>query len=188
MGKKRRRRVRGEFEEKRESEVEKEKIAVPKAVTFFPFLMSCTRTHFRMAELGCLASTPTFSRTIPLAWEEPPKGEDLKAVPRARFLYPKSAHRWSRRLLRSLRAALRPRGCPLPMVARGGKPEQSVGGLQLKSLDGSSRTSIKVYRKYPVRPMQKLEGRGRDNFSHTDVEIWRSLRWVEIKVVGGLES
>lgn len=30
-----------------------------KAVTFFPFLMSWTRTHFRMAELGCLASTPT---------------------------------------------------------------------------------------------------------------------------------
>ncbi|KAL2293148.1 hypothetical protein FJTKL_05138 [Diaporthe vaccinii] len=59
---------------------------VPKAVTFFPFLINCTRTHFRMAELGCLASTPTFSRTIPLAWEEPPKGEDLKAVPSARFL------------------------------------------------------------------------------------------------------
>jgi hypothetical protein len=46
-----------------------------KAVTFFPFLMSCTRTHFRMAELGCLASTPTFSRTIPFAWDEPPVGE-----------------------------------------------------------------------------------------------------------------
>jgi hypothetical protein len=39
----------------------------PKAVTFFPFLINCTRTHFRIAELGCLASTPTFSRTIPLA-------------------------------------------------------------------------------------------------------------------------
>lgn len=44
---------------------------VPKAVTFLPFLMSCTRTHFRMAELGCLASTPTFSRTMPLACDEP---------------------------------------------------------------------------------------------------------------------
>ena len=25
---------------------------LPKAVTFFPFLMSCTRTHFRIAELA----------------------------------------------------------------------------------------------------------------------------------------
>jgi hypothetical protein len=40
-------------------------------VTFLPFLMSWTRTHFRMAELGCLASTPTFSRTMPLACDEP---------------------------------------------------------------------------------------------------------------------
>lgn len=29
-----------------------------KAVIFFPFLISCTRTHFLIAELGCLASTP----------------------------------------------------------------------------------------------------------------------------------
>ncbi|KAI9236711.1 MAG: hypothetical protein BYD32DRAFT_369445, partial [Podila humilis] len=29
-----------------------------KAVIFLPFLMSWTRTHLRMAELGCLASTP----------------------------------------------------------------------------------------------------------------------------------
>jgi hypothetical protein len=29
-----------------------------KAAIFFPFLMSCTRAHFRMAELGCLASIP----------------------------------------------------------------------------------------------------------------------------------
>ena len=29
-----------------------------KAVIFFPFLISCTLTHFLMAELGCLASTP----------------------------------------------------------------------------------------------------------------------------------
>lgn len=55
-------------------------------VPFFPFLINCTRTHFRMAELGCLASTPTFSRTIPLAWDDPPVGEDRYAVPRARFL------------------------------------------------------------------------------------------------------
>ena len=34
-------------------------------VIFLPFLMSCTLTHFLMAEFGCLASTPTFSSTIP---------------------------------------------------------------------------------------------------------------------------
>jgi len=38
-----------------------------KAVTFLPFLINCTRTHLRMAELGCLASTPTFSKTMPFA-------------------------------------------------------------------------------------------------------------------------
>jgi len=48
-----------------------------KAVTFFPFLMSCTRTHLRMAELGCFASTPTFSRTMPFACEDPPVGDVL---------------------------------------------------------------------------------------------------------------
>jgi len=50
-----------------------------------------------MAELGCLASTPIFSRTIPLAWEEPPNGKYLKAVPKALFLYCLSAHLSSRR-------------------------------------------------------------------------------------------
>lgn len=29
-----------------------------KAVIFLPFLISWTLTHFLMAELGCLASTP----------------------------------------------------------------------------------------------------------------------------------
>ena len=47
-----------------------------KAVIFFPFLISWTRTHLRMAELGCLASTPTFSRTMPLACDEPPVGDE----------------------------------------------------------------------------------------------------------------
>ena len=65
-------------------------------MTFFPFLMSWTLTHLRMAELGCLASTPTFSSTIPLAWEDPPKGDDLKAVPKSLFLKPSSAQRLRR--------------------------------------------------------------------------------------------
>jgi hypothetical protein len=32
--------------------------------TFLPFLMSWTRIHFRMAELGCFASTPTLQITV----------------------------------------------------------------------------------------------------------------------------
>lgn len=76
-----------------------------------------------MAELGCFASTPTFSRTMPFACDDPPVGEVLKTLPRARFLYDLSAYkqnvrsevpsvdgeictqRFSRRSLRSLRAA-----------------------------------------------------------------------------------
>ena len=37
-------------------------------------------------ELGCLASTPTFSTTIPLAWDAPTKGLYFQTVPRAFFL------------------------------------------------------------------------------------------------------
>ena len=48
-----------------------------KAVTFLPFLMSWTRTHLRMAELGCFDSTPTFSSAMPLAWEAPWNGVTL---------------------------------------------------------------------------------------------------------------
>merc|ERR1740138_1583261 len=56
-----------------------------KAAIFLPFLMSCTRQHFRMAELGCLASMPIFSTTIPLACDEPPKGLHLYLDPRFAF-------------------------------------------------------------------------------------------------------
>ncbi|GET88361.1 40S ribosomal protein S23, putative [Leishmania tarentolae] len=41
---------------------------------FLSFLISCTRTHLRMAELGCLAPTPIFSSTIPLACETHRRG------------------------------------------------------------------------------------------------------------------
>merc|ERR1719453_2505995 len=57
-----------------------------KAVIFLPFLISCTRPDLRIAELGCLASIPTFSSTMPLACEEPPKGLHLIAVPKFLFL------------------------------------------------------------------------------------------------------
>merc|ERR1712200_70254 len=83
------------------------------AVIFFPFLMSCTRTHFLMAELGCFASTPTFSKTIPLACEAPPKGLAFRAVPKCAFLYPRSCQRCSLRRVLSLRATRIPRGFPI---------------------------------------------------------------------------
>ena len=85
------------------------------AALFLPFLMSCTRTHLRMAELGCFASTPTFSSTIPLACDEPPVGDERKAVPSALFLKCSSAQRASLRSRRSLRAACRPRGLLTPV-------------------------------------------------------------------------
>ena len=34
------------------------------AAIFLPFLISCTRAHFRMAELGCLASIPLRGSTV----------------------------------------------------------------------------------------------------------------------------
>lgn len=104
-------------------------------MTFFPFLINWTRTHFRIAELGCLASTPTFSRTMPLAWEDPPNGEDLKAVPKRRFLKDRSAQRSSRRWLRSLRAALRPLGFPAVRCEHASCLERVVCGR-------ASRTSL----------------------------------------------
>src|SRR3989344_2726439 len=44
------------------------------AVIIFPFFLSCTRTHFRMALFGCFASLWVFSSTIPFACEAPPRG------------------------------------------------------------------------------------------------------------------
>ncbi len=114
-----------------------------KAVIFLPFLISWTRTHFLMAELGCLASTPlsmtnrvshsilsypsihhrldsyTFSSTMPLAWEAPPKGLAFRAVPKWAFLYCLSCHFWTRRWFRSFLAVRSPRHLP-----GGGKTER----------------------------------------------------------------
>lgn len=44
---------------------------------------------------GLLGFTPTFSSTIPLAWEVPPNGLALRAVPRYVFLYCLSCHFWT---------------------------------------------------------------------------------------------
>ncbi len=57
------------------------------AVTCFPFFTSWTRTHFLIAEFGCFASSWTFSRTIPLAWDVPPSGSDLALRPRTFLAY-----------------------------------------------------------------------------------------------------
>lgn len=56
--------------------------------------------------------THTFSSTIPLAWEAPPKGLAFRAVPRWAFLYCLSCHFCSRRWLRSFLAVRRPRHFP----------------------------------------------------------------------------
>lgn len=50
---------------------------------------------------------------MPLQWEEPPKGLHLNCVPRCAFLYLFWAQRCVRRTVRSLRAALTPRGLPV---------------------------------------------------------------------------
>merc|ERR1719454_629370 len=87
-----------------------------KAAIFLPFLISWARTHLRMAELGCLASMRIFSSTMPLQCDEPPKGLHLNCVPRFAFLYALFAHLFLTRVVRSLRAALMPRGFPEPMA------------------------------------------------------------------------
>ena len=57
-----------------------------KAVIWRPFLMSWTLTHLRMAELGCFASMPTFSRTMPRPWGAPSSGSDFSLRWRSRRL------------------------------------------------------------------------------------------------------
>merc|ERR1719330_2236739 len=96
-----------------------------KAAIFLPFLMSCTRTHLRMAELGCLASMPIFSSTMPLACDAPPKGLAYCEM-LCDLAYSLFAHFWSRRWFLSLRPARRPFGLPLPMV-RAALSAESLG-------------------------------------------------------------
>lgn len=56
--------------------------------------------------------TYTFSRTMPLAWEAPPKGLAFHLVPMWAFLNSLSAHRCSRRWFTCFRAVRIPRGLP----------------------------------------------------------------------------
>ena len=85
-----------------------------------------------------MASTPTFSRTIPLAWEEPPKGEDLKAVPRRRFLKDWSAHR----LRYSLVSIREVDGERVVLVAT--MRAQLTGGIESSGLTSAKETGISV--------------------------------------------
>lgn len=82
----------------------------------------------------CVSSdTHTFSRTIPLAWEAPPKGLAFRAVPRWAFLYCLSCHFCSRRWLRSFLAVRRPRHFPETQTATeiDLKKEESTTGITL---------------------------------------------------------
>ena len=62
-----------------------------KAVILLLFFLSWTLTHFLTAEFGCLASTATFSTTIPAACEDPANGF-LHFEFEWDLLYPLSAH------------------------------------------------------------------------------------------------
>merc|ERR1719163_2537041 len=84
-----------------------------KAAIFLPFLISCTRTHFRIAEFGCFASIPIFSTTMPLAIDAPPRGLAFMAVSEWLLLNSLFAHRWTRLWLRNLRPARIPWHFPM---------------------------------------------------------------------------
>ena len=75
-------------------------------------------THLRMAEFGCLASMPIFSSTMPFAIDDPPSGLAFSAASEFALAYDFCAQRFTRRELRSLRAARIPAGLPLPIVER----------------------------------------------------------------------
>ena len=94
-----------------------------------------------MAEFGCLASTPTFSSTIPLAWEALPKGLAFRAVPKWAFLYCLSCHFWSRWWLRSFLAVQRLQHLPtLPAPWAWAK----VKSLLMKVKEESEKVGLKL--------------------------------------------
>ena len=61
------------------------------AVILLLFFFSCTLTHLRMAEVGCLASTAIFSTTMPAAWDVHAKGFFQREIAFA-FVYVFWAH------------------------------------------------------------------------------------------------
>jgi hypothetical protein len=96
--------------------------------------------------------TNTRSTTSPLAWEAPWKGLAFNHVPKWAFLYFLSAHRFSRRSVRSFLADRIPRGLPIVLEKRG-KRRSSVTGMPRRrhleprfavpDLDSRFRTSIR---------------------------------------------
>ena len=52
-----------------------------KAVNLLPVRIKEILTALRIPELGCLASIPTFSITIPFAWVDPRRGSCLRTPP-----------------------------------------------------------------------------------------------------------
>lgn len=62
--------------------------------------------------------TYTFSKTMPLAWDAPPKGLAFHLVPMWAFLNSLSAHRCSLRWFTCLRAVRIPRGLPGIVICR----------------------------------------------------------------------
>lgn len=88
----------------------------------------------------CCSGTHTFSRTMPLAWEAPPKGLAFRAVPRWAFLYCLSCHFCSRRWLRSFLAVRRPRHFPgRQRSSKIGKRNSGSRGLFSQPRFGSAR-------------------------------------------------
>ena len=55
-------------------------------VIIFPFLVSCTLTHFRRPEFGCFASRCVFSSTMPFACDAPPRGSAFSLRLRMRLV------------------------------------------------------------------------------------------------------
>ena len=110
----------------------------------------------------CGGSAHIFSSTMPLQCDEPPKGLHLNCVPRFAFLYDLFAHLFLTRVVRSLRAALIPRGLPEPMllpvctgserraVRRGDDCDRGPGRLGSR---GCRRGS-----KWPLFPITPWEG------------------------------
>src|SRR3989338_6171614 len=81
-----------------------------KAVICLPFFTNCTLTHFLKAELGCFASNCTFSRTMPLPCEAPPRGSDFSFRRFALRTYTLSYHLLMCLLAFSFFPAFKPRG------------------------------------------------------------------------------
>lgn len=87
-----------------------------KAVITLPFFRSWTRTHFRIALLGCLLSRPTFSRTIPSAAGDFWRGSVFLSSCKKRLFQFLSFHRSLFFFDLNGLAAYSPRGLLVPVI------------------------------------------------------------------------